>query len=130
VVVAETEQLLQDLHGVLAEARGWRQRAAVVAADAELVAFVWHRAHFGMDEAAEELPMGELRVADQIARALDHSCRDPGRLQELHEPVRILCGGEGGELTVDQRPLRDAPRGGIELAGHGPRRLAQGAARR
>jgi hypothetical protein len=98
--------------------------------DAELVAFVWHFAHLGVDKRAEEAPVRELRVADEVAGALYHAGRHAGMLQEVHQRARVVRGGEGGELAVDPFALRDPSGGAVQLRRHRPGGLAERGAQR
>jgi hypothetical protein len=67
--------VLQHLHAVFAETGRWCERTVVVAGDAELMPFVWHVAHLRMHQRAEEAPVVQLWIGEQVARALHHSSR-------------------------------------------------------
>src|SRR5262249_40234104 len=125
VFVAVAEDLLQDLDRVFAEAGGGRTRSAVVAGDAELMPLVGNLAHLGMEEGVKEAGVMELRVMQVIARAWHHARRDAGGLQPQHEVAGWVTRGELRELGVDQRALRAAAGGRVELRGRRPRGVAE-----
>jgi hypothetical protein len=110
---------------VLAEARRRQARSTVVAGNAELMSLVRHFTHFRVVQRPKEPSVAQLRVVDQIARPLDHTCRHAGGLQAVHQRTRVVLRREFGELAVDEIALRPSPRKGFERGCRRPLRVAE-----
>src|SRR5215204_877370 len=97
LVVGHSEQVTHHLDRMLPETWGGEAGAAIVPADAKLMSFIRHVTHFRMAMRAMEGAVGKLRIAQQVAGALDRTGGDAMRLEQIRRLV----------LGSPLRPCRD-----------------------
>src|SRR3989304_10227375 len=83
LVLAHAQQPAADGVRVLAQERRRRERARLLALDAERLREDGVLADLGVDEAAEEAPVRQLRVGEEVLRPRHGARGDAGRLPPL-----------------------------------------------